>query len=86
VTKIQGDQKNEEARKKDQRRWEQDRSFRKAMRNNPIRLLPLREMLNEMQNKVKLQVGNPVEASELGRTLQLLTASGYLDKDRKESS
>lgn len=55
--------------------WEQCGQFRRAMRGNPIRLLSLLDMVSYMMPRItKTPAG-----SDLGRTLQLLKASGFLD-------
>jgi len=56
--------------------WERCGQFRKAMRGNPIRLLSLSEMVCYMMPRItKTPAG-----SDLGRTLQLLKASRFLDE------
>ncbi|MGD8454353.1 MAG: nuclease-related domain-containing protein [Phycisphaerae bacterium] len=67
ATKITGDRKE----------WEAYPPFREAMRGNPIKLLSLREMLTAFTASLSTTVAN----SELGRTLQLLKAAGYVDAD-----
>jgi hypothetical protein len=65
VTKLSGDRAE----------WESHRQFLRAMRGNPIRLLSLYEMVLYMLPRItKTPAG-----SDLGRTLQLLKASGLLD-------
>jgi hypothetical protein len=55
--------------------WESHQQFSKAMRGNPVRLLSLLEMVSYMLPRItKTPAG-----SDLGRTLQLLKASGFLD-------
>ncbi len=63
----------------DRRLWERHPPFRKAMKGNPLKLLELREMLNAVMTKLTTTVA----ASELGRTLQLLTASGCLARNNR---
>jgi hypothetical protein len=58
--------------KGDWRVWETYPRFQAAMRGNPIRLLPLNDMLLELIP----ELGTTVAGSQLGRTLQLLKASG----------
>ena len=55
-------------------RWENHPRFREALRGNPIKLLSLAEILAE----VMVGLSTTVASSSLGRTLQLLKASGYL--------
>lgn len=62
VTIIKGDPKP----------WENYQPFRVAMRGNPIKLLGLAEMLTLLMRSMNTTVAN----SQLGRTLQLLKASG----------
>ena len=62
VTKIVGDPKL----------WESHPPFCKAMENNPIRLISLREMLDSVQSVV----GTTLAGTELGRMLQLIRAAG----------
>lgn len=52
--------------------WEQHAPFVEALRGNPIRLMSLSEMMVE----VLPQLSRTVAATQLGRTLQLLKASG----------
>jgi hypothetical protein len=60
----------------DRSAWEQSGRFRRAMRGNPIRLLSLSEMVCYMMPLItKTPAG-----SDLGRTLQLLKASGVLEE------
>ncbi|MCP4250213.1 MAG: hypothetical protein GY778_24480 [bacterium] len=54
------------------RLWETYQPFRDAMRGNPIKLLSLTEMLTVLMGSLNTTLAN----SELGRTLQLLKASG----------
>lgn len=64
----------------DARLWETHKPFRKAMRGNPIRILTLSEMLGALMPALSTTVAG----STLGRTLQLLKASGFtLDPDAK---
>lgn len=63
VTVIKGDRKV----------WETHQRFRNAMQGNPIRLLPLSEMLAELIPEIQTTVAG----SQLGRTLQLLKACGF---------
>lgn len=63
VTAIKGDREV----------WENYLQFREALRGNPIRLLSLSDMLEE----IRPTLNTTVAASQLGRTIQLLIASGY---------
>lgn len=65
VTHIKGNKKS----------WENHDRFRRAMRGNPLTLICLKEMLGE----ILPQLGTTVAPSNLGRTLQLFRAAGYLD-------
>jgi hypothetical protein len=56
--------------------WETNKAFCRALRGNPLRLIALSEMVTEMLPGIK---GTP-SSSDLGRTLQLLLASGILRK------
>jgi hypothetical protein len=58
--------------KGDRQVWETYPRFQAAMRGNPIRLLSLSDMLVELIP----ELSTTVAASQLGRTLQLLKASG----------
>jgi urease accessory protein UreF len=62
VTRIRGDRSL----------WEQHPPFQKALGGNPIRLLSLEEMMQDSF----AQMTKTVVPSQLGRTLQLLRASG----------
>ena len=54
--------------------WENHAPFREAMDGNPIRLLSLEQMLEEMLP----DLGTTIAPSQLGRTLQLLKAAGLV--------
>lgn len=56
----------------DPKLWESYAPFCKAMANNPIRIITLREMLNEVHS----DVGTTLAGTELGRMLQLIRAAG----------
>lgn len=58
--------------KGDRSLWEQNRDFRAALGGNPVRLLSLNEMLGDLFPAL----GTTMASSQLGRTLQLLKASG----------
>ena len=62
VTRIKGDPKL----------WETHQPFREAIDGNPIRLLSFEQMIRE----VMAALGTTVVPSQLGRTIQLLRASG----------
>jgi hypothetical protein len=53
--------------------WENHKPFINAMGGNPIKLLSLSEMLDELFPKIT----GTVASSQLGRTLQLIKASGW---------
>ena len=53
--------------------WENHKPFTNAMGGNPIKLLSLSEMLDELFPKIT----GTVASSQLGRTLQLIKASGW---------
>ena len=65
VTRYSGDPKE----------WEGHKRFRKALRGNPIRLISLSEMVSEILPGIT----KTPASSDIGRTLQLLKASGVLD-------
>lgn len=54
--------------------WENHKPFRKAVGGNPIKLLPLPEMLDEIFPTIT----KTVASSQLERTLQLIKASGWM--------
>jgi hypothetical protein len=62
VTRIRGDPSL----------WENREPFRAALRGNPVRLLDLERMTRDLL----LGMGTAVVPSQLGRTIQLLRASG----------
>ncbi len=64
VTRLKGDPE----------RWQQHASFREAMAGNPVRLISLDQMLEEMLP----ELGTTMAPSHLGRTLQLLKAAGFV--------
>ena len=51
--------------------WEKNSQFQKQMAGNPIRLIDLREMIEE----VTKEMSKTVASSQLGRTLQLMKAA-----------
>ncbi|MEQ8211808.1 MAG: hypothetical protein RH917_18570 [Lacipirellulaceae bacterium] len=63
VTRIHGDR----------RVWEKHAPFRQAMGNNPIQVLTFADILAELWPKLNTTVA----ASDVGRTLQLMKASGW---------
>jgi hypothetical protein len=62
VTSLKGDPKD----------WEGHKPFSEAMGGSPIKLLPLNKMLKALGESLKTTVAS----SDIGRTLQLLKASG----------
>jgi len=62
VTRIKGDPSL----------WEKHEPFRAAVRGNPVRLLDLENMMRDLLSGM----GTTVVPSQLGRTIQLLRASG----------
>jgi len=59
--------------------WENCKEFRKALRNNPIRVITLKEMVDRiMPGITKTPAG-----TDIGRTLQLLRAAGLSLKSSK---
>jgi len=67
VTRLTGDRGD----------WENCKSFRKALRGNPIRMISLREMVSEI---IPGLTRTPA-SSHIGRTLQLLKVAGLLGDD-----
>ncbi|MDD9822416.1 MAG: NERD domain-containing protein [Gammaproteobacteria bacterium] len=60
--------------------WQNECSkFTKTMRENPIRILTLREILDELWNIT----GTTMAESEVGRLLQVIKASGWNPPDKK---
>jgi hypothetical protein len=59
--------------KGDRAAWESEPTFQEAMRHNPIRIWTLTDMLTELFP----MLGTTVASSQLGRTLQLIKASGW---------
>jgi hypothetical protein len=53
--------------------WEQNQTFRKNLGGNPIKILTLQEILNDLYGKTKTSVAS----SEVGRLLQVIKASGW---------
>ena len=64
VTRLSGDRV----------RWETNRRFLRALGGNPIRLISLSEMISEILPGIT----RTPSSSDLGRTLQLLRAAGYM--------
>jgi hypothetical protein len=56
----------------DAAKWEQHHSFRRALADNPIKIVTLREMLEEVYGQLKTTLAG----TELGRMLQLFRAAG----------
>lgn len=56
--------------------WEKHPPFLSAMNGNPIKIITLETMLNEVSNNL----GTTVAGTEFGRTLQLFKAAGILEK------
>ena len=56
--------------------WESHKRFRSAMGGNPIRLITLSEMVAELLAAIT----RTPSSSDIGRTLQLLKASGFLER------
>ncbi|MBI2820046.1 MAG: hypothetical protein HYX73_08710 [Acidobacteria bacterium] len=54
--------------------WETNKGFRRALSGNPIRLITLSEMVSEILPGIT----KTPSSSDLGRTLQLLRAAGYI--------
>jgi hypothetical protein len=59
--------------KGDRALWENEITFQHAMKHNPIRIWTLSDMLAELFP----MLGTTVASSQLGRTLQLIKASGW---------
>jgi hypothetical protein len=53
--------------------WEQCPLFKQNLRGNPLRILTLQEMLDDLYEKTKTTVAS----SEVGRLLQVIKASGW---------
>jgi hypothetical protein len=53
--------------------WESGEQFKNALDGNPIKLLTLSEMLDELFPEIT----RTVASSQLGRTLQVIKASGW---------
>lgn len=63
VTRLRGDRRD----------WETSREFRRMLRGNKILVLTVEEMLHE----ILPGVGTTVAATEIGRLLQVVKASGF---------
>lgn len=55
--------------------WEEHSGFRKAMASNPVKIITLAEMMEEVYDKL----GTTLAGTDLGRTLQLFRAAGFTD-------
>jgi len=53
--------------------WEQNQQFKRNLRGNPIKILTLQEMLDDLYDKTKTTVAS----SEVGRLIQVMKASGW---------
>ncbi len=70
VTKLIGDKGAKSV-------WEQHPPFRANLRENPIKILELEDVLTELYGKVNTTVA----PSEIGRLLQIIKASGWKPTD-----
>jgi hypothetical protein len=59
----------------DRKKWERERQFRNALGGNPIKIISLPEMVSKI---LETTTTTPA-GSDIGRTLQLLKASGVLE-------
>jgi hypothetical protein len=59
--------------------WEQSADFRKALRNNPIKVITLKEMVD----RILPGITKSPAGTDIGRTLQLLRAAGMSLKSAK---
>jgi hypothetical protein len=59
----------------DKRLWERDDEFRSMLEGNPIQVLLLRDIMNEMFDE---EHSTTLAASEVGRLIQVLRAAGAL--------
>jgi len=62
--------------------WEGNASFRAAIGGNPIRILTLSEMLDDLWSTLT----QTPAASEIGRAIQLMKAAGWRPPDRTQLS
>lgn len=60
--------------------WEENADFRRAIEGNPIRLISFADMLDDVWGKLSTTPA----ATELGRMIQLMKASKWLDRTQKE--
>lgn len=58
--------------------WETRSSFREALGGNPIRVVPFADLLDDVWD----QLATTPAATELGRMIQLMKASRWLDRSR----
>jgi hypothetical protein len=59
--------------------WESSTEFRKALRNNPIKVITLKEMVD----RILPGITRTPAGTDIGRTLQLLRAAGLSLKSAK---
>ena len=59
--------------------WEQNAEFRKAIGDNPIRIITFEEMVLEIDRELKTTLA----ATEVGRMLQMFRAGGLVLRERK---
>jgi catechol-2,3-dioxygenase len=71
VTKLNGDASQ----------WETHKLFLDNIEGNRIKVLTLKEMLDDIESNVK----NTLESSEVGRLLQVIKASGWDGIARKDT-
>ena len=66
--------------------WQNHKRFKKALKGNPIKIITVQEILDELWSETKTTMAE----SEIGRLLQVIKASGwetkYKNKRRKHSA
>lgn len=73
VTRLKGDQE------KAAKAWQEHKRFKKALKGNPIRIITVQKILNELWSNTETTMAE----SEIGRLLQIIKASGWKPNIKK---
>lgn len=65
----------------DSQKWENYKPFIKAMEGNPIRIVTLNEILDEVYKELK-ELGTTLASTEVGRFLQVIKASKWVQQKK----
>lgn len=73
VTRLKGNQE------RGAKAWQEHKRFKKALKGNPIKIITVQEILNELWPSIETTMAE----SEIGRLLQVIKASGWESRMRK---